>query len=101
MLASAVIVALSKPCVGHSPRTKIFLFLLSICTEELLSTPKIMTFLSKLPSVYENRKRESNLMLQPLDFYLHESAFLVSFTAPNKQLRRVKSVFKSLDHVSN
>ena len=34
-LASVVIVSLSKPCVGFPATTKIFLFLPSICTEEL------------------------------------------------------------------
>ena len=48
-LSSAVIVATSKPCV-----------LLSICTEKPISTPKIMTFLSKLLSGNENNERESN-----------------------------------------
>ena len=38
-LSPVVIVVLSKPDVGPATRIKIFLFLLSICTEELLSTP--------------------------------------------------------------
>ena len=82
-LASDVIVASSKPCDDPSLRTKIFLFLLSICTEELLSTQKIITFFSLLPSAHENCERESNSMPQPLYLYLSGSAFLVSFTAPN------------------
>ena len=36
------------------------LFLLSICTEKLISDPKIMTFSPMLPSVNENAERESN-----------------------------------------
>ena len=43
-LASAVIVAFSKLSVGPSPRTKIFLFLSPILTEEVLSTSKIIIF---------------------------------------------------------
>ena len=62
-LASAVIVALSKPCDGLSTKTNIFLFQPLICTDELLSTPKIMTFFPSLPFVYENRDRESNPIL--------------------------------------
>ena len=62
-LASAVIVALSKPYVNPSPRTEIFFFLLSISTEELSSTPKIITFFPLISSVHENRKRVSNPML--------------------------------------
>ena len=42
-LASAVIAVLFNQCVGPSPRTKISLFLLSTCTEEVLSISKIMT----------------------------------------------------------
>ena len=48
----------SKPFVGPSPRTKIS-FSLSTCTEELLSTPKITTFLNKLPFDHENCERTS------------------------------------------
>ena len=63
-LTSAANVVLSNPCVGASPRTKISLFLLSICTDELISTPKIMTFFPMLPSVNEIFEREiSNPMV--------------------------------------
>ena len=41
---SAVNVVSSNPCVGISPRTKISFFLLEPYTEELPSTPKIITF---------------------------------------------------------
>ena len=46
--ADAVIVVTSNPCVAPLPRTKISFFLLSICTVQLLSTPKI-TFLFFTP----------------------------------------------------
>ena len=36
------------------------LFLLSKCTDELISDPKIMTFAPMLPSANENAERESN-----------------------------------------
>ena len=42
--ASAVNVISFSPCVGPSPRIKIPFPLLSTCTDELISTPKIMTF---------------------------------------------------------
>ena len=58
-LSSAVIVVLSKPCVGPSPRTKIFFLLLSTCTDEPISAPKI-TVLPQLMSVHENCERELN-----------------------------------------
>ena len=54
-LASAVIVVLSKFCAGFI--TKILMFLPSICTEELLSVTKIITFSPLLPSVHENYER--------------------------------------------
>ena len=61
-LASAVNVVLSKLFVGHSTGIKTSLFLLSICTDDLLSAPYIMTFFSILPSVNENSERELNPM---------------------------------------
>ena len=57
-----------------------------------------MAFFPMLPSVNKNSERESNPMPQPLYLYFPGSAFLVSFTDPNKQLFNVKSVFKSLNH---
>ena len=58
-LAPAVNVVSSNPSVGPLPRSKISLFLLSICTDELIPAPKIMIF---FPSVNENSERESNPM---------------------------------------
>ena len=55
-------VVLPYTCVGPLPRIKISLVLLTICIDELISTPKIMTILPTLPSVNENSKRESNPM---------------------------------------
>ena len=57
-----------------------------------------MTVFPMLLSVNENPERESNLMPKPLYLYLSGSAFLVSFTYPNKQFFNVKSVFKFLNH---
>ena len=79
--------------------TKIFLFLPSICTKELLSTPKIMSF---FPCFHQsNSEREVNPLMLPLYLYLSRWTFLDSFIAPNRQLSSVKSLFKSFDHVSN
>ena len=61
--ASAVNVVSSNPCVGPSPGIKISLFSLLICTDELISTPNIMTLFPKPPFVNENSERESNPML--------------------------------------
>ena len=41
-LASAVKVVSSNPCIGPLPRIKVCLCLLSICTDELISAPKII-----------------------------------------------------------
>ena len=38
------------PCESLSPRIKVSFPLLSICTDQLISGPKIMTFLLMLPS---------------------------------------------------
>ena len=96
-IASAVNVVSSNPCVGPSPRIKISFLLLSIFTDQLILVSKIKTFLPILQPVNENTKQESNPML--LYLYLSGSAFLVSFTDPNKQLFNVKSRFKFLKHV--
>ena len=60
-----------------------------------------MTFLPMLPPANKKSERESNSISQPLYLYLTESAFLVSFTDPNKQLFNMKSVFKFIDHQSS
>ena len=49
-LASAVIVVLFNPFVKPSPKTKMFLFQLSICIDELMSALNIIKFLPELPS---------------------------------------------------
>ena len=41
---------------------KISLFFLSICTDELMLAPKIMTFFPTPPYAYENSEQESNPM---------------------------------------
>ena len=51
-----------------------------------------MTFFAVLPSVHKSSERESHPMLQPL--------YLFNFTGANKELFNVKSLFKSLEHVS-
>ena len=43
--ASGVTVVSSNPSVGPLTRIKIYFFLLSACTEKLLSTPNIIAFL--------------------------------------------------------
>ena len=75
--------------------------LLSTCTDELISAPKIMKFFPMVPSVNENCERESNPMTYPLYLYLSGSVFLVSFADPNKQLTNAKSVSISFNHQSS
>ena len=52
--ASAVKVVSSNPCVRPSLRIKIPFPALSVCTDELTSTPKVMIFLPTLPSGIES-----------------------------------------------
>ena len=73
--ASADKVVSSNLCVGSLPKIKIYFFLLSICTDDLISTAKIMTFLPTLPAGKEYSERESNPIPQALYTYLHGSAF--------------------------
>ena len=62
-LTSAVNAVSSNPYVGSSLRTKIFLFLLSTYTDELISAPKILTFLPQPPSNYEYCESASSPVL--------------------------------------
>ena len=61
----------------------------------------MITFFPTLPSGKEYSPRESNSMSWPKHLYLSRSAFLVSFTDPNKQLLNVKSVFEFLTRGPN
>ena len=54
-----------NPCVEVSPRTKTFFFLLSICTDELLSTLKVITFLPLSKPGYEKNEQQSNTISYP------------------------------------
>ena len=54
-----------------------------------------------LPSGAENSDRKLNPKHYSVYKYFSGSAFLVRFTAPNKQYFRGKSMVKSRDDVSN
>ena len=58
--ASADKAVSSSHCVGPIPRNKIYFFLLSICTDDVMSIPKTTTFLLTQPSGNGNSERESN-----------------------------------------
>ena len=75
----------SNPCVGPLPKIKISFFLLSIFVDELMSTPKIITFLPNPIPGDEKLPCLSNPIPYPEYLYLSLSAFLVRLTAPNKQ----------------
>ena len=78
----------SNPCVGPSPTIEISFFLLSICTEELISTLKIIQFVPN-PLLTENFPFLSNPMPYPEYLYLPMSGFLVNLTTLNKQFSSV------------
>ena len=54
--------ACSNPRVGPFPRTNMSFFLLSMCAEEFMSTPKINTFLPNLPP----RNEKLDLLSNPI-----------------------------------
>ena len=56
-LVSAVIAVLSNLWVGSLTRTKIYFLPSSACGDKLLSTPKILTFLSQLSQSKFGTKR--------------------------------------------
>ena len=80
----------SNHCVRFLPRVKISFFLLSIFVDELISTPKIITFLPVSPLVCEKYPCLSNPVPYPQDLDLLILAFLVKLTAPKKQFSSVE-----------
>ena len=61
-------------------------FLSSTCAEELISTPKLITFWVNLPLGNKKVPRQSDLILHTGYLYLSISVFFfVNLTAPNKQ----------------
>ena len=89
--ASAAIEVSSFPCAWPSPKIKIF-FLLSAWFDELLSAPKITTFLLQEFKIGKTQW-ESNLIPYMEQEYLPRSAFMVNLTGSNKQFFGVKAVF--------
>ena len=61
-IASAVNVVLSNHRVGPLPRIKTSFSLLSVCTDELISAPKLRTFFPMLPPVNKKSEREPSPM---------------------------------------
>ena len=68
--------------------------MLSTCTEELISTPKIITMLPNMLQGYEKAPFSLNPIPYPEYLHLIISAVLVSLTAPNRQFSRVMSSSK-------
>ena len=68
---------------------KTYFFQLSIFVEELISTPKIITFLPNSIPGDEKLPCLSNPISNPKHLYLWISAFLVKLIAPNKQFSSV------------
>ena len=75
--------------MGSSPRIKIYFFLLSACTENFISTPKINTLQPNPPQGNEKVPLLLNPMPYPDYLYLSISAFLVNLNASNKQFSKV------------
>ena len=71
------------------PKSKCFFFLLSIFVDELMSTPKIVTFRPNPTQGNEKLPCLSNPIPYPEYPYLFMPAFLVKATAPNKQFSSV------------
>ena len=63
-LASTVIIVSSNVSFGPSPRTRISFFLLSKCTDKLLSTSKITTFWPISPRGNKTSEHTTNLVPQ-------------------------------------
>ena len=89
---SAVNVVSSNPCVVPSPGIKMSFFLLSTSTEELASTPKIITFLPNTPVGNEKVPFVSNPI--PYPEYLSQP-FFTNLAAPNKKFPSVESLLST------
>ena len=72
-----------------SPRIKISFFLLSTCTEELISTPKTITLQPNPLLGNVKVLLLSNPILYKKYLYSSVSAILIDLTAPNKQFSKV------------
>ena len=79
----------SHPCTGPLPKIKISFFLLSVFVDELIFTPKIITFLRNPVSGNEKRPCLSNPVPHPEYPYLPMSAFSIKLTASIKQFSSV------------
>ena len=77
------------PKVGTSLSTKRLFLQLSACDDELLLTPKIITFLAvSLSKLHEPTL--SNVVPQPLYTYFSLSLLFTTLVAPNKQFLNSK-----------
>ena len=95
-LAAAVNVVISNPSVGLLPKTKISLFLLPICTDELIWAPRIIPIY--LSFILLTKILNDNRILSRICYiFIYLDQYFQLITALNKKLPNVKSVFKSLD----
>ena len=97
---SAVSVVPSNLRVGSSSRVKVYFFLFSTCTEELISTTKLIQFLSN-PLPTEQVYFLSNPIPYPELLYLSMSGFLVNLTAAEKQFSNVGLLLLGLERINS
>ena len=76
---------MSNTCEGPSSRIKMSYLLLSTCTEELISTPKIITFLPNQPVGNEKNPVISNPISYLEYLYWSTSVFFTNLTAPDNE----------------
>ena len=84
--------SMSNPCAGPLPKIKIPFFLLSTCTDGLISAPDLIMF---LPSPLSSNNKKLPHTLNPIPYseylYLSGSGFAVNLAFPNKKSPNVKS----------
>ena len=86
--------------IGSSPRANISFFLLSICIDERLFTPKIINFLPQSKPEYEKTSNRIKLnTISQIRIFIWIGIFS-NLTAANKHSFRLKSAYKSCDHLS-
>ena len=88
------------PKVGPSPDIKKLLLRLSELNDELLSTPKIITFLAVSLSKLQ-KPPLSNVIPYPLYTYFSLSLFFTILIAPNKPFLNLKLLVRFLGQAFN
>ena len=91
----------SNPYVGPSVRNNISFFLLSAYTNEELHTEKNSNIFTQVQNFRMKKVSKNQTQYHVPNKNIYQDQHLAYWKAPNKQSFRVKSAFKSCDHLFN